>query len=79
MREAWLADEALQLTARMYEELTGKREPTVVALVSGGEVVGRVYELPDVLRDRLVAEGCPVHVRWRLTTDDRLVLDQDGD
>ncbi len=74
MRAAWLDDEVLQIVAAQFEDITGRRHPTVVALESGGEAVGRVYELPDVIGDRLRAEGCPVHVRWRLTTDDQLEL-----
>ena len=74
IREAWLADEVLQLVAAEYEALTGERHPTVVALESGREAAAFVYELPDVLGDRLREQGCPPHVRWRLTADDGLEL-----
>lgn len=74
IRDAWLADEALALTADLHEVLTGATYPMVAALEAGSEVVGRLYELPEVLGDRLRSEGWPAHSRWRLTADDGLEL-----
>lgn len=74
IRDAWLEDEVLAMTARQFSELTGERCPILAALESGGEVVGRVYELPAVIGDRLRAEGFPVLTRFRLTADDGLEL-----
>ena len=74
IRDAWLADEALGLIAGLHASLTGTRHPMLTALEAGSEVVGRLYELPEVLGDRLRSEGWPAHSRWRLTADDGLEL-----
>ncbi|MFW0789642.1 hypothetical protein [Gordonia sp. CPCC 205333] len=72
IRDAWLNDEALQLTANLHERLTGQQHPMVAALASGKQVTAHMWELPDVVADRLRSDGCLPHQRFRLTTDDEL-------
>ncbi|MGC5246423.1 hypothetical protein ACPXB3_05810 [Gordonia sp. DT219] len=72
MRAAWLTDEALRITARLHEQITGETHPTLVALDAGREVEARVWELPNQVGDRLRADGVPAHAMVRLTQDDRL-------
>ncbi|UAK38555.1 hypothetical protein K8O93_01810 [Gordonia bronchialis] len=72
MRDAWLTDEATLMTAAQHEQITGQPCPLLAALEAGAEVTAHMWQLPNVIADRLRAEGCPPSTLFRLTADDEL-------